>query len=129
MSNVTRNRLGNSKNPYQGDFKKVLCVCSAGLLRSPTAAWVLSNAPFNYNTRAVGYNPEYAMVLLDAVNVCWADEVVVMDKWQKEAVMELLKEYGWDKPVHVLNVPDDYGYRDPELVDLLTEELSKVFEV
>ena len=48
------NRLGNSKNPYQGDFKKVLCVCSAGLLRSPTAAWVLSNAPFNFNTREIG---------------------------------------------------------------------------
>lgn len=129
MSNVTRNRLGNSKNPYQGDFKKVLCVCSAGLLRSPTAAWVLSNAPFNYNTRAVGYNPEYAMVLLDAVQVCWADEVVVMDNQQKNQVLALLEEYGWDKPVHVLNVPDDYGYRDPELVKVLTNELTKVFEV
>lgn len=129
MSNVTRNRLGNSKNPYQGDFKKVLCVCSAGLLRSPTAAWVLSNAPFNFNTRAVGANPEYAMVLLDAVNVCWADEVVVMDNHQKTQVLALLEEYGWDKPVHVLDVPDNYGYRDPELVELLTEELKNVFEV
>ena len=127
MSNVTRNRLGNSKNPYQGDFKKVLCVCSAGLLRSPTAAWVLSNAPFNFNTRAVGANPEYAMLMLDAVNVCWADEVVVMDNSQKNQVLALCEEYGWNKPVHVLNVPDDYGYRDPELVELLTEELSKVF--
>ena len=127
MSNVSRNRLGNSKNPYQGDFKKVLCVCSAGLLRSPTAAWVLSNAPFNFNTRAVGANPEYAMLMLDAVNVCWADEVVVMDNSQKNQVLALCEEYGWNKPVHVLNVPDDYGYRDPELVELLTEELSKVF--
>ena len=129
MSNVTRNRLGNSKNPYQGDFKKVLCVCSAGLLRSPTAAWVLSNPPFNFNTRAVGANPEYAMVLLDAVNVCWADEVVVMDNGQKKQVQALLDEYGWDKPVHVLDVPDNYGYRDPELVEVLTNELSQVFEV
>lgn len=129
MSNVTRNRLGNSKNPYQGDFKKVLCVCSAGLLRSPTAAWVLSNAPFNFNTRAVGSNPEYAMVMLDAVNVCWADEVVVMDSSQANLVKELLHEYGWEKPVHVLNTPDDYGYRDPELVAVLTEKLLEVFPV
>ena len=96
------------------------------LFRS-TAAWVLSNAPFNFNTRAVGANPEYAMLMLDAVNVCWADEVVVMDNSQKNQVLALCEEYGWDKPVHVLNVPDDYGYRDPELVELLTEELSKVF--
>jgi predicted protein tyrosine phosphatase len=129
MSKVTRNRLGNSKNHYQGDFKKVLCVCSAGLLRSPTAAWVLSNAPFNFNTRAVGSNPDYAMLLLDAVNVCWADEVVVMDSSQANLVKELLNEYGWDKPVHVLNTPDDYGYRDPELVELMTEKLLEVFPV
>lgn len=129
MSNVTRNRLGNSKNPYQGEFKKVLAVCSAGLLRSPTAAWVLSNAPFNFNTRAVGANPEYAMVLLDAVQVCWADEFVVMDNSQKAQVLALCEEYGWDKPVHVLNVPDNYGYREPELVEVLTEELLKVFPV
>jgi predicted protein tyrosine phosphatase len=30
------NRLGNCKNYHQGKFKRVLCVCSAGLLRSPT---------------------------------------------------------------------------------------------
>lgn len=127
MSNVTRNRLGNAKNPYQGDFKKVLCVCSAGLLRSPTAAWVLSNAPFNYNTRAVGANPEYAMVMLDAVNLCWADEVVVMDKSQEKQVREVFDEYGWDKPVYVLDVPDDYSYRDPELVELMTEKFLELF--
>ena len=126
MSNVTRNRLGNSKNPYQGDFKKVLCVCSAGLLRSPTAAWVLSNAPFNFNTRAVGANPEYAMVMLDAVNVCWADEVVVMDTKQETVVRNLFNYKG---PVHVLNVPDNYGYRDPELVELMTEKFNELFEV
>lgn len=27
------NRLGNADNPYQDRYKRVLCVCSAGLLR------------------------------------------------------------------------------------------------
>ena len=48
------NRIANSTNPFQKDYKRVLCVCSAGLLRSPTAAYVLSQAPYNYNTRAAG---------------------------------------------------------------------------
>ena len=43
------NRLANTQNKYQGKYKKVLCVCSAGLLRSPTAALVLSQEPFNFN--------------------------------------------------------------------------------
>ncbi len=38
---INRNRWGNIDNPYQGSAKKVLCVCSAGMLRSPTAANVL----------------------------------------------------------------------------------------
>ena len=37
----TLNQLANINNPYQGKSKKVLCLCSAGLLRSPTAANVL----------------------------------------------------------------------------------------
>ena len=51
--NSNYNRLGNSRNIYQGKDKRVLCVCSAGLLRSPTAANVL-HKEFGYNTRACG---------------------------------------------------------------------------
>lgn len=54
--------IGNSA---QGRFRKVLCVCSAGVLRSPTAAWVFSNAPFNFNTRSAG-TEDCARVLLNA---------------------------------------------------------------
>ena len=121
-----KNRLGNTHNPYQGDFKKVLTVCSAGLLRSPTAAWVLSNPPFNFNTRSCGYNDEYALTVLDEVLLEWADEVVVMDTKQEKVVRDLFNYKG---PVHVLNVPDNYSYRDPELVSLLEEKLLEVFPV
>jgi len=60
-----RNRIHNSSNPYQGKFKRVLCVCSAGLLRSPTTAFVLSQEPYNYNTRAAGIVDDYALVPVD----------------------------------------------------------------
>ena len=129
MSKVSRNRLGNATNPYQGDYKKVLCVCSAGLLRSPTAAWVLSRDPWNYNTRAVGYSEEYALMVLDGAHLTWADEVCVMDNTQKRVVENMMEEYGLSKPVHVLNVDDDYAYRDPELVELLTNKFMELFPV
>lgn len=126
----TRNRLGNCHNMYQGESKRVLTVCSAGLLRSPTCAWVLSNDPWNFNTRACGYNDEYALVVLDEVLLEWADAVVVMDTKQENLVWNMLKEFNMDeKPVYNLNVPDNYSYRQPELVELLTEELKKVFPV
>lgn len=124
---LTRNRAANLDNPYQGSAPRVLCVCSAGMLRSPTAAWLLSNDPWNFNTRSCG-TEDYALVQLDAALVGWATGgVVVMDYRQEKAVKELLKEYGWTRPVHELNVPDNFDYRDPELVELLTEELLRVF--
>ena len=36
------NRLGTAGNRWQGDFKRVLCVCSAGILRSPEELTVIS---------------------------------------------------------------------------------------
>ena len=50
---MSMNRMWNVSNPWQGDAKRVLCVCSAGLLRSPTAAKVLYDE-YGYNTRAAG---------------------------------------------------------------------------
>lgn len=136
MSKVTRNRLGNVGNGYQGHFKKVLCVCSAGVLRSPTLAEVLSREPFNFNTRAVGTDQEFALVPIDLVHVAWADDIVVMDHAQRLIIVEMQKEleemsrgmvYYNQAPIHTLNIPDNYGYRDPALVRILTEKSYEVF--
>ena len=125
---MSMNRLANCGNRFQGDYKKVLCVCSAGLLRSPTAAFVLSQEPFNYNTRAVGLNSEYALVALDSVHLSWADEIAVMEPWMADEVdNRLLKVLGGkEKRVLCLNVPDKFPYRDPELVKLIKESYLKL---
>ena len=54
-----------------------------------------------------------------------------MDTTQKTLVEDLLNEYGVDPsaiPVHVLDVPDNYGFRDEELVEILTETLKNIFK-
>jgi len=33
MERMTRNQATAARNPYQTDAKRVLCVCSAGVLR------------------------------------------------------------------------------------------------
>ncbi len=86
------NRKRNSGNPYQGEFKRVLCVCSAGLLRSPTAAMVLSQDPFNFNTRAAGIVPNYALIPVDEVLLEWADEIVCMELEHKIMLEMLTKK-------------------------------------
>jgi predicted protein tyrosine phosphatase len=120
------NRLANNKNRFQGDAKRVLCCCSAGLLRSPTAAVVLSQEPYNYNTRAVGVVPEYALVPIDPVLVDWADEIVVMESWQADTVRIDFPEESKGKRVIVLNVPDKYPRMNPELVELIKKAYRDV---
>ena len=134
MNMATYNRLGNAGNRYQGLYKRVLCVCSAGLLRSPTAAFVLANDPYNFNTRSVGINEEFALIPIDKVHVFWANEIVVMDKRQENVVKSLIGEINWDTlidtittpTVYNLNIPDDFQYRDPDLIELIKTRYDEV---
>lgn len=116
-STYKHNRIANCGNEHQGKFKRVLCVCSAGLLRSPTAAFVLSQEPFNFNTRCAGIVPHYALVRVDEVLLEWADEVVCMTSDHAHALRQQT-----DKPVVMLGIRDEYAYRDPELMKLIKQE-------
>lgn len=119
---MSMNRLANCKNFYQGNTKKVLCVCSAGLLRSPTAAVVLSQEPYNFNTRAAGVSKEYALIPVDNILLEWADEIVCMEEWQaKKITEELVRLEITDKQVYWLGIEDSYRYRDPVLMTKIKE--------
>lgn len=126
---TTFNRLHNMKNPHQGSNKKVLCVCSAGLLRSPTLAWILSNEPFNFNTRAVGTSSEYALIVLDEVQLQWADAVVFVDEDNFVTAKFDHKELIENMEHHVLKIPDMYKFRHPKLVEAATEQLKEAFKL
>ena len=126
----TMNRLANTHNQYQGNFRKVLCVCSAGLLRSPSTAFVLSQEPFNFNTRAAGINEEYALIQVDQVLLEWADQIVCMDTNQQLKIINMLAEFKMKKafPVVNLGIPDAFEYRDPELLKIIKEQALEYFQ-
>jgi predicted protein tyrosine phosphatase len=113
-------KAGIIQNPYQGSFKRVLCICSGGILRSPTAAFVLSQEPYNFNTRAAG-TYSYALIQVDKHLLGWADEIVCMEEKHKLAVENLWEHsdhYPKEAlpPIQILNIPDIYDYRSPELI-------------
>ena len=117
------NRVYNSGNPNQGQYKKVLCVCSAGLLRSPTAAMVLASDPYNFNTRAVGVDADHALIPIDEVHLGWADEVVVMDQYQMKLIYAMFPDFNGE--IIVLDIPDRFRYRDPELIELIKQRYDE----
>lgn len=118
---MSYNRLYNATNPYQGKFKRILCVCSAGLLRSPTAALVLSQEPYNLNTRAAGLDKGHALILVDEILLHWANGIVCMTEDQEVSLKKLTK-----KPVMCLKIEDSYAYRDPKLIELIETQYNKL---
>lgn len=126
---MSQNRIWNASNPNQGSFKKVLCVCSAGLLRSPTAARILSMPPFNFNTRAVGLDSGHALIPLEGVHLYWAHVVVCMDSNQKSAIKHLATQCGTNIEIHNLSIPDEFRFRDPALEKMITDKCLTLFGI
>ena len=108
------NRKHNATNPYQTNTKRVLCVCSAGLLRSPTAANVI-HRDFGFNTRSAGLDVDFALIPVDDVLIHWADEIVCMDLSQQYALENIAE----DMPLFNLNIPDNFEYMNFELQNLI----------
>ena len=121
-----RNQLANVGNPFQGKAKKVLCICSAGLLRSPTLANVL-HRQFGFNTRAVGSCQEYALIPISQALIWWADEIVFVNQENFDDLgdLEKLEIEDVGVKVTVLDVHDDFDWNDPELQALLLEEYTE----
>jgi predicted protein tyrosine phosphatase len=118
-------RMGVHSNQYQGYYKKVLTVCSAGILRSATAAHILSAEPYNFNTRNVGIE-SYALIPLTEDLLMWADEIVCMQKEHQIFVLKKMLEWHIpEKRIIVLNIEDIYEYRHPELVRLIIEKYDR----
>ena len=113
-----RNQLNNVNNIYQTETKRVLCVCSAGLLRSPTLANVLHHE-FGYNTRACGTSQEYALIPITEALIAWADEIVFVDKNARKDVEYIDQDedmlQSWSPKVLTLDIPDDYNWNEEEL--------------
>lgn len=105
-------------NPYQGKDKRVLFVCSAGLLRSATAARIYAQ---KYNTRAAG-SSDYALIPVTSDLLLWANEVVFVNQENYEAVTKRFNLEDFPCLVKVLDIPDRYEHMHPQLIEAFKEQ-------
>lgn len=124
----TRNQLANVNNPYQGHYKRVLFVCSAGLLRSATAAHVFSEAPYNWNTRTAGASREYALNPVNEALLAWAEVVFCMEQDHFDLLSYTFRERfeKYADKIRVLSIDDMYEYRDPNLILMLKSQVDAI---
>lgn len=105
-------------NPYQGNKTRLLFVCSAGLLRSPTGAAV--GVQRGYNTRSCGSHMQYALIPLSANLIEWAAKIIFVNEENFHKAMETFKGTGYDEDIDrkaiILDIPDSYEAFHPVLV-------------
>ena len=101
-----------------------LFVCSRNQnqWRSPTAEQVFRDDP-RVSVRSRGLSPRSPR-RLSAADLAWADLVFVMESSHRARITGTMRETLGDTPVHVLNIPDDYPFMDPELVELLLDRVG-----
>ena len=120
MIKATKNQLANINNGYQGKSKKVLCVCSAGLLRSPTMANVIFSK-YGHNTRSCGAAKEYALIPISEALIRWADEIVLSSIDVAKYLNSDEKKLSSGKTI-ILNIGDNYDWNEDHLVNKILEQ-------
>jgi predicted protein tyrosine phosphatase len=103
---------------------KVLFVCGRNLQRSPTAARVFENEP-GMKVRSGGTAKSSAR-RVSADDLRWADLVLVMEDRYSERLWELYPEAMEGAVVRSLEIPDDYKFMDPELVEEIRFGVTEV---
>lgn len=100
----------------------VLVVCGRNKRRSRTAEFLFKNDR-RFSIRSVGLSPKSERQLKEH-DIHWSDVILVMEDGQARRISQTYR--GLDLPtVSVLHIPDEYNYRDTELIDLLTERINR----
>jgi len=102
-------------------MKKLLFVCSQNRLRSPTAETVFSSYE-GLEVDSAGLNPE-AEIPLCSEAIEWADIIFVMEKSHRSKLSKKFRPWLKNKRVVCLDIPDNYEYMEPALVELLKKKV------
>ncbi|HYQ31230.1 MAG TPA: hypothetical protein VER04_28550 [Polyangiaceae bacterium] len=105
-----------------GEKRNVLFICSKNQWRSPTAEAVWRKHP-QLSVRSAGTSST-ARRKVSVDDVRWADVIFVMEEKHKSRLLAEFTTTIEHKTLHVLDIPDDYKYMDPELVEQLQESVA-----
>ncbi|NKN01979.1 low molecular weight protein tyrosine phosphatase family protein [Rhizobium leguminosarum] len=104
-------------------MKNVLFICSQNKLRSPTAEQVFASWP-DIEVSSAGTNNDAENPLSNEL-IEWADIVFVMEKAHRAKIQGKYRSALKGKRLIYLDIPDDYDFMDPTLVQLLKVKVPR----
>lgn len=100
----------------------LLFICSRNQWRSPTAERVFRKID-GVKVRSAGTSHK-ARKTVSLSDLNWADLIFVMEQKHKNQLQAKFSKPIQNKPIHVLDIPDEYRYMDEELIELLNVAVS-----
>jgi predicted protein tyrosine phosphatase len=101
--------------------QRVLFVCRQNRKRSATAERVFCKRP-DLDVRSAGTAPD-ALVRVNLRMLDWADLIFVMDPDQRRWLETSFSSHPSLAKVVCLDIPDDFTFLQPELIQLLEERV------
>ena len=98
--------------------KRVLFLCRHNRMRSPTAERMFGKRP-DLEVRSAGTSSD-ALTRVNARMLEWADLIFIMDDQQRRSLGRRFGGHPTLEHLVCLDIPDDFTFMQPELVDLLT---------
>lgn len=95
----------------------ILFVCSKNQWRSPTAEAIYRDDE-RVCVRSRG-TAKAAVQPIRSSNIAWADVILVMEDKHRQRILAQFPDEMKFKPMHVLDIPDDYRFLDAELIELI----------
>lgn len=77
-----------------------------------------------YSARSAGTS-DSARIRITACHLGWADRIFCMERRHADQLRERYPAELAGKTPVVLGIPDDYGFMDPELIELLRDKLTE----
>jgi Predicted protein tyrosine phosphatase len=96
---------------------KILFLCSQNKRRSLTAEKIF-NSVNRHEVRSAGTETNSRIKVTPGL-LGWADIIFCMEKKHVRRVKDKYYDIVIDKKIVCLNIPDDYGYMDESLIEIL----------
>jgi predicted protein tyrosine phosphatase len=109
------------------DKHHVLFICSRNQWRSPTAEQVWRRHPL-LSVRSAGTSPN-ARRRVSADDIAWSTVIMVMEEKHKSRLKAEFARALAGRTIHVLDIPDDYQYMDPELVEQIEQSVASLLSL
>lgn len=106
---------------------KLLFICSRNQWRSRTAEEIYKNIP-GYAVRSAGTEPSARVRVTEGL-IGWADIIFVMERKHRAILQDRFFEIIADRPIHCLDIADEYTFMDPDLIASLHSAVSQFLDL